>query len=827
MAYIPVVESRPLASGLARRRRPRTVGGHLAVYGIAVVAPILIFTGIVFHSYIAMEHAHLEQHALQTVRALKSEIDREFEGVVQTLTALAASPSLISGDYARFHSHATAVVRLSGDQHITLTDATGQPIVDTRVEWGAGLPASTIEAGALRELLRTKRPYISDLLPGQNAFSIILPVLRDGKVVNLLGVSISLARFSQLLNSPSLPDGWNAEVIDGRGALVALSRNHAVASLTDLPETSANVSRTKEAKDWSTVQLEFVDGNDGEKLRATTQSDLANWLITTSVPPALARPAVWSWQLFAAGGAALLGLSLLLALYFGRKLALPIRMTALAANAFGRGEAMPQLGLRLQEVDEVLNALKAASAQRRQAEDQLRIAHERMTLALSATDMGMWERDLTTNHVTWSEAMYRLFDRSPEEFTGDPDQVYSYVHPDDRVRFRQAHQDAVHGAADNFEQEFRIVTPSGAVRWLYRRAFVRRLPNGACASVLGVAIDITDRKRAESTNAQLAAIVASSNEAILSVSPDGVINTWNTGAEQTFGYTKDEALGMPLQELFSPDGLAGYESIRASMQSGETVRLESLCYGKDRHQMEVAIIANPVRTCSQPITGYSITIRDISARKEHDRHLASVMRELTHRSKNLLAIIQAMARQTALRSDGLLDFESRFSGRLQSLARSHELLISNDWEGAMLADLVDMQRSAFGTRHARIRASGPDVFLRPEAIVNIGLALHELASNAERHGALSVATGRVELGWSIERVKNGPQRLMVVWRERGRPSSGELLHRGFGRDILEHVTPTALGAKVVLKAIPDGLLWTLEVPSEQFARGRRQLPASA
>lgn len=819
MAYIPVMESGSVAAGRGLRRGPRTVGEYLTVYGMVVVAPILFFSGLVLHSYVAVEHAQLEQQALQTVRALRSNVDRELGGVILTLQALGASPSLGSGDYARFHSHASAIVQLNSDRYIVLSDASGQSLLDTRVKWGEALPASTAEARILDQVLETQQPYVSDLLPGQNTFTVTVPVMRNGQVGHLLSVSLDPSRISDLVDPPSLPDGWKGEVTDGRGRTVVRSRSVEAAATKSAPVTAPDQSGED--------RVEYVNENGREMLRAHARSGWANWLISTSVPPAVARPSVWSWRLFAIGGGTLFALSLLLALYFGRRLAAPIRMTALAATAFGKGEAMPQLGLRLREVDEVLNALKAASAQRRLAEDQLRIAHERMTLALSATDMGMWERDLATNHVIWSEAMYRIMGRSREEFTGDPDEVLSFVHPDDRVRFRKAYQEAVAGPGDTFEQEFRIVTPSGCVRWLYRRAFVRRNSDGTAMSVLGVAIDITARKEAENANAHLAAIVASSSEAILSVAPDGIIMTWNAGAEHTFGYSNAEAVGMSLEQLFSAEGMAELDRIRTAMRAGETVRLESLCCGKNRHVVEVGIVANPIRTSDQEVSGYSITIRDISARKEHDRHLASVMRELTHRSKNLLAIIQAMARQTALRSEGLADFESRFSGRLQSLSRSHELLIGNDWEGATLGDLVSVQRSAFGTRHSRIRANGPDVFLRPEAILNIGLALHELASNAERHGALSVSTGRVDLSWSIERGRNGSPRLMIFWRERGRQSAGDLLHRGFGRDILEHVTPTALDARVVLKAIPDGLLWTLDVPSEQFARCRRMLPATA
>lgn len=810
MAYIPVTESGALAAS-RWRFWPRTVGGYLAAYGLAVVAPILLFSGAVLHGYISIESSQLEQQALQTARLLRMDVDRELGGVILSLETLAASPSLEAGDYARFYSHAVNLARVRSDQYIVLTDAAGQPLVDTRVQWGEALPAAPSHADITEQVIRTGRPYVSDLLPGRSSFIVIVPVLKDAEPRNLLTASLSPTYFSKLMDSARLPGGWIGGILDGHGRVVAQSRGAELDPATIVSFVSAE--RRGDAL------VERVGRSGLDSVQAATRSGLANWVITTSVTPATALPHP-SWLHLAAAGGTLLVLSLLLALYFGRRLAAPIRMTALAASAFGKGEAMPQLALRLREVDEVLSALSAASAQRRLAEDQLRIAHERMTLALSATDMGMWERDLATNYVTWSEAMYRIYGRSSEDFHGDPDQIRSYVHPDDRIRFRQAYVDAVGSSSDTFEQEFRIVRPSGIVRWLYRRAFVRRDADGQAVSVLGVAIDITERKEAENINAQLAAIVASSSEAILSVSPDGVIATWNAGAEQTFGYTASEAVGMPLKELFSAEGLADYERIRAAMAASERMQLEGLCRTRNDRPMEVALVANPVHSSPESVSGYSITIRDISERKEHDRHLASVMRELTHRSKNLLAIIQAMARQTALRSDGLDDFEARFSGRLQSLSRSHELLISNDWEGALLGDLVSVQRTAFGTRHTRIRASGPDVFLRPEAILNIGLALHELASNAERHGALSAASGRVDLSWSVERAKGGAPRLMVVWRERGRQSAGDLLHRGFGRDVLEHVTPTALGANVVLKAIPDGLLWTLDVPGDQLVRGR-------
>ena len=138
---------------------------------------------------------------------------------------------------------------------------------------------------------------------------------------------------------------------------------------------------------------------------------------------------------------------------------------------------------------------------------QLRPVLERLSFVLSSTGLGVWERDLTTDRVTWSESMYRLFGRTTEHFSGSPDQVLSFVHPEDRVPFRDAYRAAIDSQSDSFEQEYRIIRSDGEIRWVHRRGQVRRGPDGKARSVLGVAMDITERKQAEALNARLAAII--------------------------------------------------------------------------------------------------------------------------------------------------------------------------------------------------------------------------------------------------------------------------------------------------------------------------------
>src|SRR5262249_58703850 len=151
---------------------------------------------------------------------------------------------------------------------------------------------------------------------------------------------------------------------------------------------------------------------------------------------------------------------------------------------------------------------------------------------------------------------------------------------------------------------------------------------------------------------------------------------------------------------------------------------------------------------------------DVSDGKEGEAHLRLLMRELTHRSKNLLAVIQAMARQTARYSESIDGFLERFGARLQALARSHDLLVQEEWHGVALAELVKSQLTYLDRTGAQIVAEGPAVMLRPEAAQSLGLALHELAMNALRYGALSTPAGKN----SIRRAWRPPRRPPAVGR---------------------------------------------------------------
>lgn len=247
-----------------------------------------------------------------------------------------------------------------------------------------------------------------------------------------------------------------------------------------------------------------------------------------------------------------------------------------------------------------------------------------------------------------------------------------------------------------------------------------------------------------------------------------------------------------------------------------------------RHELEYRVqrldtatqrwIAIRARRC--PATGCVIgSARDITDHKHDDEQVHMLMREVTHRSKNLLAIIQAMARQTVKDSLSAVEFENRFSARLRGLSFSHELLASQDWRGASLKELAEGHLSHLRERHGtRVAIDGPIVFVRPEAAQNIGLALNELGSNAQRFGALSGPRGTVRLAWHIDVDGPGPPALRILWTEAGGATDiSPPSRRGFGTKVMERVVARALDAEVTMSFEPSGLRWSLRVPLVHIA----------
>lgn len=368
--------------------------------------------------------------------------------------------------------------------------------------------------------------------------------------------------------------------------------------------------------------------------------------------------------------------------------------------------------------------------------------------------------------------------------------------------------------------EFSTETPAkpGVQRTWIIQLYPLRSPGGAVVGVGMICDEVTDQRRAQLDEAHLAAIVESSTDAIISWSIDGRIRSWNPGAERMFGYTAAEAIGRD-RKLLLPDNSDGESSatLFERVKAGERVATEGVRRRKDGREIPVSISASPMYDGFGRLIAVSVIFRDISEQKRREEHTRFIMRELSHRSKNLLAVIQAMARQTARTSRNLWDFQDRFTSRVRGLAQSHDLLVKRDWRGVPVSDLVRAHIAPFVDRSEQgLLLSGPTLSLNPSAAQNIGLALHELATNASKHGALTVDTGQIEIRWRL-RERDGNRRFLMSWEEAGGPKVTVPNRRGFGHTVIEAMIGRTLEGEARIDWRKDGIVWRLDVPATSIA----------
>ena len=208
-------------------------------------------------------------------------------------------------------------------------------------------------------------------------------------------------------------------------------------------------------------------------------------------------------------------------------------------------------------------------------------------------------------------------------------------------------------------------------------------------------------------------------------------------------------------------------------------------------------------------------VRDIGERKARERHIEFLMRELSHRSKNLLAVVQAIAGQTARHSPDLKEFQARFSQRVQALARSQDLLVGRDWKGAD----AGRRWCARSWRRSRTRwprasiSADPRSSCGPDAVHSLTLAVHELATNAAKYGALSVPEGRVAIAWTLDGTRGSGRRFRMSWRETGGPPVSPPTRKGFGHVVISEIVASSMGGEVTLEYAPEGVRWTLDLPN--------------
>jgi two-component sensor histidine kinase len=353
-------------------------------------------------------------------------------------------------------------------------------------------------------------------------------------------------------------------------------------------------------------------------------------------------------------------------------------------------------------------------------------------------------------------------------------------------------------------------------------------PDGTIEGVMSAAIDISQTRLLESEQRRLteelrAAVqryetaLRGSNVTVFTQDRD---LTYTSMSGPAFGRQVDEIIGRTDEEILPEPSHRAVIALKGRVLGDGQAADGEVSIGEGSARRWFDLHVEPLRDVTGTIVGLIGAAVDNTARKEGEVHLRLLMRELTHRSKNLLAVIQAMARQTARHTGSVDAFMEQFGARLQALAASHDLLVQESWHGASLHELARAQLAQYlDGAGAQVVIEGPGIVLKPEAAQSLGLAIFELLDNAARYGALSVPQGRASLKWHRRPVAQGGG-VEIAWAEEGGPNVSTPERRGFGTLVIERNLARAAEAEVDLAFTPDGVRCRMVIPEQQLSNGR-------
>jgi PAS domain S-box-containing protein len=307
----------------------------------------------------------------------------------------------------------------------------------------------------------------------------------------------------------------------------------------------------------------------------------------------------------------------------------------------------------------------------------------------------------------------------------------------------------------------------------------------------------------------LAAIVESSDDAIISKDLNGIITSWNSAAERLFGYTSEEALGCPITMIIPEDRKHEEPAILERIKRGQRIdHFETVRQRKHGNLIDISLTVSPIRNAQGKIIGVSKTARDITERnRAHERQLF-LIRELQHRTQNLFTVVQSVINLTLVKPLSLAQAKEALNGRIQALAHAHSILADLAWSGGPLTDIIGRVLASFSHQ---LSITGCDMTVNTQAAQHFALTLHELATNAVKYGALSVPTGSVSITCTcdVERIKGGT--FSFLWKESGGPIVLPPQRKGFGTVILIDGAKQ-FGQHVALDYEPDGLKYEIRFP---------------
>ena len=678
-------------------RRVVRIRSYLFWLILATSVPLLAFAGGAVILLIQQQRETLKAQMRETADSFAVALDLELQSSIAALEGLASSDYLDSGDLRRFYEQAGRVLRARSTWNtIVLAEPSGRQLINLFQPFGSPLPARG-NLTAHRQAIATQRAAVSNVFTGavtkQSVVSVEIPVLRDGVPKYVLVGSIRLDALTNILASVRASPTWTAVIVDGNGKIVARS--------ADPEKYVGKPVRTTIAPPNSGATSGWIatKGNNGPpSYAAFTRSTVSPWYVVVFAPAealdAPVRHSLWLVGLVALG---IITVGLVLAAMLARRIAQPVSQLATVAAALEREAAFPAVVTRIEEVNRVAGAINRAAALLLQRQESLRVVVESM-----AAPVTRCSRDL--RYIWVSKPYADWLARPTEEIVGRPivdvigSSAFEAIRPHiDRVL-----------SGERVEYEERIPFRGLGLRWVHAVYTPTLDATGVPDGWVAVVIDVDDRRRLENDRGRLAAIVESSDDAIVSKTVDGIITSWNPGAERMFGWTAEEAVGKHITLIIPEDRHAEEEQVLAKIRRGERVEhFETVRVTKDLRLLNISLTVSPVRDAAGRIIGASKIARDITERRrlENERDLLLVREraareeaEASNRTKDQLLATVSHELRTPLNS--LLGYAKMLQdNQLDVTGQKHaiDVIVRNATTQAQLVDdLLDLSRVVTG-----------------------------------------------------------------------------------------------------------------------------------
>jgi len=782
----------------------------LLVGGIAI--PLLALAlGAVWQAN-RSERARMETRLVEQARAIAASVDGEMKQAEVYLRALASSPSLASGDWLSLYQQAARSTR-SGT-FVAILDEQGRRLLNTYLPVGAGGISLTQTRGVdiVRQALSDDRLTISGILVGDAigepaVVAAVGAATRSGQriVVALIIPSAVLAGSFQVQN---LPEDWISAILDADGRVAARSRDGTrfVGTLAVAPVRDALAARPSGLIHARTVE------NLNASLAVARAPD-SGFAAVIAIPEAVFGRSFASML----GPVALIGIALILA-----AMSIALAASSRILSAVRRGYA-EERSLR----DEVTESLRVVDA-------ELQRSERRFQTIADAMPQLVWSTLPDGYHDYFNQRWYEFTGMAPGSTMGE---VWNdLLHPDDRERAARRWQHSL-DTGEPYEIEYRFKAADGGYRWFIGRAVPIRDGAGRIERWFGTCTDIHDKKLAEGALvaaqdqlkvrvAELAQEKARLERLMISAPNLIFINDLKRGRNayinpqvfESLGYGPAELTGRPLKalgDLIHPEDrrrVAEFQAQIRRVADGEVREIEYRMRHADGTYRWFLFRETPFqRDETGEVTQILGTALDIGARKQADERQQMLIRELHHRVKNILATVQAIASATGRSSRSFEAFRDDFAERLVSLGRTHSLLTREAWAGAGLRDILESELAPYlDPADGRVVIEGPSLVIPRDMTVPVGMAIHELTTNAVKYGALSVPEGRVDV--TIESDGAVPEpRMSLVWRESGGPPVAPPQRKGFGTLLLNRLLASQLGGEVAIDYRPEGVVARMDV----------------